>query len=143
MQVLKVKKINKDVELPLIKTDGSAGIDFYMPCDETVPPIGVVKISLGVAVEVPQGHVLLLVPRSSTGIKTPLRIPNSIGVIDSDYRGEICALFENCSNNIFRINKGDRLLQGILLETPRVTIQEVEQLSETERGEGGFGSTGK
>lgn len=50
MQVLKVKKINKDVELPLIKTDGSAGIDFYMPCDETVPPIGVVKISLGVAV---------------------------------------------------------------------------------------------
>ena len=143
MQVLKVKKINKDVELPLIKTDGSAGIDFYMPCDETVPPIGVVKISLGVAVEVPQGHVLLLVPRSSTGIKTPLRIPNSIGVIDSDYRGEICALCENCSNNIFRINKGDRLLQGILLETPRVTIQEVEQLSETERGEGGFGSTGK
>lgn len=143
MQVLKVKKINKDVELPLMKTDGSAGIDFYMPCDETVPPIGVAKIPLGIAVEVPQGYVLLLVPRSSTGVKTPLRIPNSVGVIDSDYRGEICALFENRSNNIFRINKGDRMLQGILLKVPQTTIQEVEQLSETERGDGGFGSTGK
>ena len=70
-------------------------------------------------------------------------MPNSIGVIDSDYRGEVCALLRNTSDFGFRVEAGERLVQGVIVPVPSVQIQEVEELSETSRGVGGFGSTGK
>lgn len=84
MQVLKVKRINPKVELPKAATSGSGGIDFYLPRPETFIPHEKRLVPLGLAIEVPKGHVLILAPRSSTGLKTPLHMSNSIGVIDSD-----------------------------------------------------------
>lgn len=142
MQVLKIKLLHKNAQLPKFGTDGSAGMDFYLPRPETFIPNETRLVPLGIAVEVPKGHMLIVAPRSSIGIKTPLRMTNSIGVIDSDYRGEINAVFENTSNEAYIAHEGDRLVQGILVEVPKVLIQEVEELTETKRGVGGFGSTG-
>lgn len=142
MQVIKVKKVNHKVQLPTFGTDGAAGMDFYLPRPETFMPYEKRLVPLGIAVEVPKGHMLIIAPRSSTGTKTPLRMTNSIGVIDSDYRGEIHAAFCNVSDSAYIAHEGDRLVQGILVEVPKVLIQEVEELTETKRGVGGFGSTG-
>lgn len=139
---IKIKKLNKNVQLPKQGTHGAAGIDFYLPQPVEFEPKFSKKVPLGVAVEIPEGYVMLLVPRSSTWI-TPLRMPNSVGVIDSDYRGEVCALLQNTSNVMWEALAGERLVQGVIVPVPEVQIQEVEELSETSRGVGGFGSTGK
>jgi dUTP pyrophosphatase len=96
----------------------------------------------GFAVEVPQGYELQV--RSRSGLaKQGLFVTNSPGTIDSDYRGEICVLLSNLDpNRSYTVNRGDRIAQLVLCEVPRLSIQEVEELSSTERGEGGFGSTG-
>ena len=112
---IKIKKLNKNVELPKQSTQGAAGMDFYLPQPVRFEPNRSKQVPLGVAVEIPKGYVMLLIPRSSTW-KTPLRMPNSIG---------------------------ERLVQGVIVPAPSVQIQEVEELSETSRGVGGFGSTGK
>ena len=139
---IKIKKLNKNVELPKQSTTGAAGMDFYLPQPVRLTPNRSKKVPLGVAVEIPEGYVMLLIPRSSTW-KTPLRMPNSVGVIDSDYRGEVCALLRNTSNFTVTADIGERLVQGVIVPVPEVQIQEVEELGETSRGAGGFGSTGK
>ena len=139
---IKIKKLNKNVELPKQGTQGAAGIDFYLPQPVLFEPKRSKKVPLGVAVEIPEGYVMLLIPRSSTW-ETPLRMPNSVGVIDSDYRGEVCALLQNTSNVTWETLAGERLVQGVIVPVPSVQIQEAEELSETSRGVGGFGSTGK
>ena len=139
---IKIKKLNKNVQLPKQGTQGAAGMDFYLPQTVRFEPNCSKKVPLGVAVEIPEGYVMLLIPRSSTW-KTPLRMPNSIGVIDSDYRGEVCALLHNASECTFAAEAGERLVQGVIVPVPSVQIQEVDELSETSRGVGGFGSTGK
>lgn len=92
--------------------------------------------------EIPKGYMLMLAPRSSMS-KTPLVIPNSFGVIDADYRGEIKGIFKNTSDDAYLIQKGDRLLQGILVPVGALNLLEVDELTETARGSGGIGSTGK
>lgn len=139
---IKIKKLNKNVELPKKGTHGAAGIDFYLPQSVLFWPKRSKKVRLGVAVEIPEGYVMLLIPRSSTW-KTPLRMPNSVGVIDSDYRGEVCALLRNTSYLGFCADAGERLVQGVIVPVPNIQIKEVNELSETSRGVGGFGSTGK
>ena len=139
---IKIKKLNKNVELPKQGTHGAAGIDFYLPQPVVFEPKRSKKVPLGVAVEIPEGYVMLLIPRSSTWA-TPLRMPNSVGVIDSDYRGEVCALLQNTSNVVWEALACERLVQGVIVPVPSVQIQEVDELSETSRGVGGFGSTGK
>ena len=139
---IKIKKLNKNVELPKQGTQGAAGIDFYLPQPVRFKPNYSRKVPLGVAVEIPEGYVMLLIPRSSTW-KTPLRMPNSVGVIDSDYRGEVCALLRNTSNFTITADVGERLVQGVIVPVPSIQIKEVEELSKTSRGGGGFGSTGK
>ena len=112
----------------------------------TIPVLSTKKVPLGLAFEVPKGHAMLLFPRSSTGLKTPLRMSNSVGVIDSDYRGEVCCLYDNEGFNSsyldHHIYKGDRIAQGMILPVEQVSFLDVDELSETERGNGGFGSTG-
>lgn len=139
---IKIKKLSKNVELPKQSTQGAAGMDFYLPQPVRFWPKCSKKVPLGVAVEIPKGYVMLLIPRSSTW-KTPLRMPNSVGVIDSDYRGEVCALLQNTSYLWAYAGAGERLVQGVIVPVPSVQIQEVEELSKTSRGVGGFGSTGK
>ena len=139
---VKIKKTHPNGKIPTYATDGSGAFDFYSAEDVKVGNGQVRNINLGVAMEIPQGHVLLLFPRSSIGIKTCLRMANSVGVIDSDYRGTIHAMYENIFCVPHHINQGDRIAQGIIVPIPKVEFEEVEELSTTERGGGGFGSTG-
>lgn len=139
---VKIKKTHPNGKIPTYATDGSGAFDFYSAEDVKVGNGQVRNINLGVAMEIPQGHVLLLFPRSSIGIKTCLRMANSVGVIDSDYRGTIHAMYENIFCVPHHINQGDRIAQGIIVPIPKVEFEEVEELSTTERGDGGFGSTG-
>ena len=143
---MRVKRVHKDAMLPTYGTEGSGALDFYAAEDVTVWEERTYRIGLGVALEVPKGFVLQLVPRSSMGMNTPLRMPNSIGVIDSDYRGEVVAIYVNDESKgmiPYQINKGDRIAQGYLVPTPKINLVEVEELSDTDRGDKGFGSTGK
>ena len=94
------------------------------------------------AVEIPKGHMGLLVPRSSMS-KTPLRCANSVGIIDADYRGELSIAYENVSCSDYMIFRGDRIAQLIIVPVAMVDVVEVDELTETERGAGGYGSTGK
>lgn len=139
---IKIKKLSKNVQLPKQGTQSAAGIDFYLPQPVRFEPNRSKKVPLGVAVEIPEGYVMLLVPRSSTW-KTPLRMPNSVGVIDSDYRGEVCALLQNTHHLAWTAEAGERLVQGVITHVPNIQVVEVDELSETSRGVGGFGSTGK
>ena len=144
--IMKVKRMHKDAILPTYGTEGSGALDFYAAEDVTVWEERTYRIGLGVALEVPVGYVLQLVPRSSMGVDTPLRMPNSMGVIDSDYRGEVAAIYVNDETKgmiPYQINKGDRIAQGYLVATPKINLVEVEELSDTDRGDKGFGSTGK
>ena len=139
---VKIKRTHENGRIPTYATDGSGAFDFYSAEKVEIKGLEVMAINLGVAVEVPDGHVMLLFPRSSIGKKTPLRMANSVGVIDSDYRGTIHALYDNFALRNHEINQGDRIAQGIIVPIPKVEFEEVEELSTTERGEGGFGSTG-
>ena len=143
---MKIKRVQEDAVLPTYGTEESGALDFYAAEDVTVWDERTYRVGLGVAVEVPKGFVLQLVPRSSIGMETPLRMPNSMGVIDSDYRGEVAAIYVNDETKgmiPYQINKGDRIAQGYLVATPKINLVEVEELSDTDRGDKGFGSTGK
>ena len=138
---VKIKRTHENGRIPTYATDGSGAFDFYSAEDVFIKETKVRAINLAVAMEIPPGHVMLLFPRSSIGKHTWLRMANSVGVIDSDYRGTIYALYENVLGGD-TILIGQRIAQGIIVPVPKVEFEEVEELSTTERGEGGFGSTG-
>lgn len=137
-----VKRLNEYVELPTRGSKWSAGLDLYCPFDVVVPADTQKKIPLGIAVQIPDFHVGLLVPRSSMH-KTPLRMANSMGVIDSDYTGEICAIYDNVSCKNYTIKRGERIAQLLIVPILLPEVEETDRLYETERGSNGFGSTGK
>lgn len=137
-----VKLLNEYAQLPTRGTIDSAGLDIYCPFNITVHADSQKRIPLGIAVEIPKGHMGLLVPRSSMS-KTPLRCANSVGVIDADYRGELSIAYENISCSDYMIFRGDRIAQLIIIPIAIVDVEEAQTLSETERGDGGYGSTGK
>lgn len=138
-------KTTPTAKAPTYGTEGAGAFDFYSNVSMTVPPRGVAKIPLGVKVAIPPEYMMLIIPRSSIGAKTPLRLSNSIGLIDSDYRGEVMALYENKPDAIGSrtIADGDRVAQGFLIPKVPVTFTEVDKLEETKRSDGGFGSTGR
>ena len=140
--IIKVKRCLPGVLMPKVGSEDAAGMDFYQPEGVVIEPHQTQYVTLGLAMEIPKGFMLMLAPRSSMS-KTPLVIPNSFGVIDADYRGEIKGIFKNTSDDAFLIQKGDRLLQGILVPVGALNLLEVDELSETARGTGGIGSTGK
>ena len=135
MNTIKIKIVDSRIRMEEIgyKSDGAAAIDIYALPTKNGYFDG---YKTGIAVEIPEGYVGIIVPRSSTGIKG-YTIRNTIGVIDSDYRGEIkLHLFVPVTQKI-------RIAQMLIMPCPQFNIEFVEALSETERGEGGFGSTGK
>ena len=149
---VKVKKIYKDAKIPENATAGSAGFDLKAYVDEVdgygdkkvwISPGGRVKIETGIAFELPENHVMLIFPRSSVGIKKGLRLQNSTGVLDSDYRNQAFIFLENMSEDNQTVEHGERIAQAIIIPYPTVEFEEVEELSTTERGLGGIGSTGK
>nr|DAN42764.1 MAG TPA: dUTPase [Caudoviricetes sp.] len=139
---IKVKRCMPGVLMPKIGSEDAAGMDFYQPESVAIKPHQTQYVTLGLAMEIPKGYMLMLAPRSSMS-KTPLVIPNSFGVIDADYRGEIKGIFKNTGDSTYLIQKGDRLLQGILVPAGALKLLEVDELTETARGAGGIGSTGK
>ena len=139
---VKIQRTHQNGRIPTYATDGAGAFDFYSAEEVDIKGLEVMAIDLGVALEVPEGHVMLLFPRSNIGKNTPLRMANSVGVIDSDYRGTIHALYENNDICPTLIKKGDRIAQGIILPIPKIEFEEVKLLSGTKRGHGRFGSTG-
>ena len=121
---------------------GDAGLDLYVLEDMTFLPGDTKKIKLGIQCEPDDGKAYYLFPRSSIS-KTPLRMANSIGLIDGGYRGEIMAPCDNIKNSEYTAKKGQRLFQLVAADCSAISYTIVDKLSETSRGSGGFGSTGK
>ena len=152
MLQVKFKKLHPDAKAPVRATEGAAGWDLTMTEGEclTSPTVQFVRLRTGIAVEIPKGYVGLLFPRSSC-YKKRQQLANSVGVIDSDYRGEICFVYRTidlCSVDESKAeeyiyHKGERIGQLVIVPCPPVVFVEAEELSETSRGTGGFGSTGK
>ena len=140
---VKIKALRPDVCVPEKATDDAACYDLVLPDDIILPPQQVTKVGLGFAMELPKGYHAKLFLRSSTGKNTRLRLGNGTGIIDADYRGEVCALIDNISGLFARAFKGDRLVQMMIDKNIAVSFVPTEELEETKRGAGGFGSTGK
>ena len=143
--LLRTKKMRDNAILPTRGDSQAAGVDLYACIDEavTIPINDTVVIPSGIACEFPEGYFGAVVPRSSVGIKRHLTLPNNVGVIDWSYRGEIMMAFTNVGKEAQVIEPGERLAQMILLPYVLFEIEETDTLSETERGAGGIGSTGK
>ena len=139
---LTVTRLNPSVPLPVYSSAGAAGFDLAAAADVEVPPGAIRLIPTGLVFAVPDGHFLAIIARSSTPYKRGLVIANSVGVIDSDYRGpadEVKIQVLNVTSEPVSVKQGDRLAQGIILAAPRVEFDE-GQPAATSRG--GFGSTG-
>jgi len=141
---LKVKKMRDNSILPTRGDSKAAGIDLYACIDKpvTILPNATVMIPSGIACEFPEGYFGLMLPRSSVGVKRKLTLANTAGVIDESFRGEIMMAFKNNGDVYQTIEPGERLAQLILLPYFTYNIVETDSLSTTERGDGGFGSTG-
>lgn len=141
----KLLKIKTDNKLPEYKTKYSAGMDIYSSNDQDIiiKPGEVGKIDTDLKVEIPEGYFAAIYPRSSTGVKRQLMLANSTGIIDSDYRGEIKLFFYNFGNKEQVIKKNERLAQIIIQKYEKVEVKKVDELCQSDRGEGGIGSTGK
>lgn len=137
--ILKFKKIHHNAVAPQRMTPGAAGFD--LTCTSIDAEDKWVTYSTGIAVEIPEGYAGFLYPRSSI-YKTGLYQTNSVGVIDSDYRGEIKFIFKSFGSFPILYNVGDRIGQLVIMKVPLVQLAEVSQLSKTKRGDGGHGSTG-
>lgn len=143
---MKVNVINKSKhELPAYQTEGSAGMDLRANLEESVSlqPLERKLIGTGLFIELPVGYEAQIRPRSGLAFKHGLTVLNSPGTIDADYRGEIKVLLVNLSQESFEVKDGERIAQMVIARHEQITWQNVENLSDTERGAGGYGSTGK
>lgn len=143
---LKIKKVRDNAKIPFRATSGSAGMDLYACIDEPITLAGGEKavIPTGIAIELPNEQLAAFVfARSGLAIKHGIGLLNSVGVIDSDYRGEICVGLINQLREEYTINPDERIAQLVIMPVSVIEPVEVLELGDTERGEGGFGSTGK
>lgn len=140
---IRIKKTNPNAILPSYSKLGDAGMDLTAISKEIVDngTHGYISYDFGLSLEIPEGYVGLIFPRSSIS-NTGAILSNSVGVVDSSYRGSISARFKQIPNTI-EYNVGDRVAQLLIIPYPQVTFEEVQELDETERGTGGYGSTGK
>lgn len=139
---LKLKKLSPGARVPQYATAGAACFDLHTTHRGQVPALESTTFHTGLAVEVPENHVLLIYSRSGHGFKSGLRLCNCVAAIDSDFRGEVMIKIHNDSRIAFSFEAGDRIAQGMVVPVPRVTFDEVKELSRTARGTGGLGSTG-
>ena len=133
---------NRDLPLPAYATAGAAGMDVVAAEDMTIAPGARHAVATGLALAIPVGFEIQVRPRSGLALKHGVTVPNTPGTIDSDYRGELKVILINHGDTTFVVQRGDRIAQLVLAPVTRATWLEVEQLDETARGEGGFGSTG-
>lgn len=141
---INVKKLNEDAEMPTKGSEYAAGMDLYACIKENVAvqPHETVKIGTGLAIEIPEGYFGAIFARSGLATKRSLRPSNCVGVCDSDYRGEYIVALHNDSNEPQTIKPFERIAQLVVLPFLPVEFNEVDELSNTDRGDGGFGSTG-
>ena len=130
------------LELPAYATEGAAGMDVVSAEDVTIEPGARHAVATGLAVAIPPGFEIQVRPRSGLALKHGITVPNTPGTIDSDYRGELKVILINHGDGPFEIHRGDRVAQLVLAPVTQAAWQEVDLLDETDRGEGGFGSTG-
>ena len=142
---VRVKKINQNAVLPTCGSAFAAGYDLYACIDEPVEiyPHGTIKIGTGLTMEIPDPFWLGIFARSGLATKQGLRPANCTGVIDPDYRGEIIVALHNDTDEIQTIHPQERIGQAILIPRYIIDFEEVDELTDTDRGAGGFGSTGK
>lgn len=145
---IKIRSIEHDglyADLPRRASAGSAGVDLQalIPAPITIEPQKLYRIPTGIAMELPQGYVGLVYARSGLGVKHGVALSNGVGVIDSDYRGEILVGLCNLSDTPYTIAPMDRIAQLVIAPVPPVEYVWADSLSDTERGEGGFGSSGR
>jgi len=177
---VKFKRLHPDAKIPQYATEMSAGFDLVAVSDVIIAPGETVKVPLGFAVQIPAGYEIQIRPRSGVTFKTKLRVANSPGTADADYRGEVAVLIDNIAHReisdidmnerevvygkssildtvdgeyyhgnwidypwkTYLIRKGDRIAQGVLAAVSRASFEEVAELDDTERGDGGFGHSG-
>lgn len=142
---MKIKIINKSKHpLPQYQTQGSSGMDLRANLDKKIilKSLERTLVPTGIYIELPQGYEAQIRARSGLALKKGLSLPNGIGTIDSDYRGELKIIFVNLGKEDIEINDGDRIAQMVIMKIERPEIEEVEILGDTERSRGGFGHTG-
>ncbi|MDD6489804.1 MAG: dUTP diphosphatase [Clostridia bacterium] len=143
---VRIKRLRENAVIPCRATEGSAGADLYACINEPVllAPGKIVKIPTGIAVELADSnYAVFLFARSGLGVKHGITLANGVGVVDSDYRGEICVGLCNVSDEPYTIQPNERIAQMVIMPVVCAKFTEVDELSNTARGSGGFGSSGK
>jgi len=135
---------NAGAKVPTYAHDTDAAADLYAMEDQLIESNSYCnKIRTGIKIQLPEGWLAMILPRSSIGAKTPLRLSNSVGLIDSGYRGELGILYDNTSDADYFIHAGDRIAQLLVMPSYRFQAKVVDILADSDRGEGGFGASGK
>ena len=144
MTKILIKRLSKKISLPKYETAGSSGMDLAanIAGNISIDPGKTAIIPTGLALSIPKGFEVQIRPRSGLAAKKKISVLNTPGTIDSDYRGEIKVILINQGQETFKVEKGLRIAQMVVCPVVQAQIKEVEDLSETERGKGGFGSTG-
>ena len=144
MTEILIKRLSKDVSLPKYETEGSSGLDLAANIDKQIKilPGKSEIIPTGLAVAIPKNFEIQIRPRSGLAAKSQISVLNTPGTIDADYRGELKVILINLSDKVFVVEKGLRIAQMVLCPVVKATLKEVTKLENTERGSGGFGSTG-
>lgn len=140
--ILKVKKLSKDAILPHYAHPGDAGADLFANEDAEIAPGDSAMIKTGISIELPPNTEAQVRPRSGLAAKNQITVLNTPGTIDEGYRGEVCVILINHGKKHFKVEKGMKIAQMVIKPVITVTVEEAETLSDTRRGEGGFGSTG-
>jgi dUTP pyrophosphatase len=146
MENLKIKKLKENAVIPKRATKGSAGMDLYACIEEevTINPGKLVIIPTGIAIALPsENYMANIYARSGLGVKHGICLSNGVGVIDSDYRGEVCVGLCNVSDTPYTVQPQERVAQLVIAPVSLMDTVQVQELDETDRGAGGFGSTGK
>ena len=135
-------KLLEGATMPSYAKEGDAGVDLYPKNDIKIAPYarGVI-VRTGVMMEIPKGYELQVRPKSGNSSRTPIRVV--LGTVDAGYRGEIGIIIDNLSNKVIKVNKDKALAQGVFSKIPKAVFEVVEELSKSDRGTGGFGSTGR
>ena len=144
MTEILIKRLSKDVTLPKYETEGSSGLDLAANTDKQIKilPGKSEIIPTGLAVAIPKNFEIQIRPRSGLAAKSQISVLNTPGTIDADYRGELKVILINLSDKVFVVEKGLRIAQMVLCPVVKAKLKEVTELENTERGSGGFGSTG-
>ena len=140
---MRIKPHCADFKLPTKGTKGAGAFDIYMPESGAISGSVPRKIHLGFSAEIPEGHVAILLPRSGAGANFGVELNNTVGILDSDYRGEWMASMRTKNEHYFSWERNERILQFMIVPIANVELELCYELSETERGAGGFGSSGK